>query len=221
MPSSTVEDYLKCIYNRELETGEGLVSTGSIAGGLGVAPGTVTSMVKGLSQSGLVSYAPYSGVELTPAGRELAARVLRRHRVVELFLVEILGMDWSEVHRDAEVLEHAVSDRILARMDKMLDSPRFDPHGDPIPSPSGELVDEKHPDLLTCPLQTPLRLARVLDQHAEFLKRLESHGLTIGSELQVIARDDGLQTVTVRSAQNERCDLGYGAAAKVLVEPTG
>ena len=109
MTTSTVEDYVKCIYQEEQRRGGDLVPTGQIAANLKVTPGTVTAMAKNLADSGLVSYEPYSGVKLTPAGTQLATDVLRRHRVVELFLVEIMGMNWSEVHKDAEILEHACS----------------------------------------------------------------------------------------------------------------
>ena len=109
MPTSTVEDYLKGIYREERRNAGELVSTGRIATAMQVSPGTVTAMMKTLTDSGLVSYAPYMGVRLTEAGRKLATHVLRRHRLVELFLVEVMRMDWSEVHQDAEVLEHAVS----------------------------------------------------------------------------------------------------------------
>ena len=110
---------------------------GQIAAALGVVPGTATTMVKTLAESGLVRYEPYSGVRLTKAGEKLAALVLRRHRLVELFLVKVMGMSWTEVHDEAEQLEHAVSDRLIDRMDEMLGRPEVDPHGDPIPSAEG------------------------------------------------------------------------------------
>jgi DtxR family Mn-dependent transcriptional regulator len=137
MPTSTVEDYLKCIYREERQSAGELVSTGRIAVALKVSPGTVTAMMKTLTDSGLVVYTPYMGVKLTESGVKLATHVLRRHRLVELFLVKVMEMDWSEVHQDAEILEHAVSERLIARMDEMLGRPVVDPHGDPIPTWSG------------------------------------------------------------------------------------
>ena len=114
LPSSTVENYLKAIYVGEthLTADQRLVPMGQLAGALGIAPGTATTMVKALAESGLVIYEPYTGVRLTSAGQKLAARVLRRHRLIELFLVQVVGMNWDEVHDDAEQLEHAVSDQI-------------------------------------------------------------------------------------------------------------
>ena len=115
-------------------------------------------MMKTLTDSGLVIYEPYAGVRLTIAGRKLAAHVLRRHRLVELFLVRIMGMDWSEVHLEAEVLEHAISDRLLERMDEMLGQPSVDPHGDPIPTAAGQVPDVDRASLRTCPVGERLPL---------------------------------------------------------------
>ena len=116
-----------------------LVPMGQLASALGVVPGTATTMVKTLAESGLVRYEPYAGVRLTAAGEKLAALVLRRHRLIELFLVQVMGMSWTEVHDEAEHLEHAVSDRLIDRIDEMLGRPAVDPHGDPIPDPEGTL----------------------------------------------------------------------------------
>ena len=113
-------------------------------------------MVKGLAEAGLVTYEPYNGVRLTTAGEKLAALVLRRHRLMELFLVQVLGMSWAEVHDEAERLEHAASDRVIDRIDAMLGRPSADPHGDPIPDPEGTVVTQDYQTLLTCPEGTPV-----------------------------------------------------------------
>src|SRR5580765_4285824 len=159
LPSSTVENYLKAIYQGQsaLEAGDRLVSMGQVAAALGVTPGTATTMIKALAESGLAQYEPYSGVRLTAAGERLAARVLRRHRLVELFLVQVMGMSWTEVHDEAEQLEHAVSDRLIELIDDMLGSPARDPHADPIPNSDGEITTKHLDSLLTCALGTPLR----------------------------------------------------------------
>ena len=218
MPSSTVEDYLKCIYSEEQQH-EDRVSTGRIAAALDVTPGTATSMIKTLSESGLVTYEPYNGVRLTPEGYRLATHVLRRHRVVELFLVEIMGMDWTEVHLDAEILEHVVSDRIIERMDEMLGRPTVDPHGDPIPTASGQVSEKRYPTLLDCDLDRPLRMVRVREQGAEFLRLIETHGLVPGASLRVAARSDAAGTVHIVPEDGRELDLGYSVAEKILVEP--
>jgi len=219
MPTSTVEDYLKCIYLEQDRNHGAVVSPGRIAQALGVAPGTVTAMMKTLTDSGLVTYEPYAGVRLTVAGRKLAAHVLRRHRLVELFLVRIMGMDWSEVHLEAEVLEHAISDRLLERMDEMLGQPSVDPHGDPIPTAAGQVPDVEQESLRTCPVGERLRVARVTDQRAEFLQLLERHRLKPGRSLQVLSRDDLAETVEIEPDAGRALQLGFRAADRVLVEP--
>src|SRR6187200_1807422 len=170
LPSSTVENYLKTISLQQDATSEALLPTGQLAQTLGVTPGTATTMVKALADAGLVQYEPYSGVRLTEAGRKLAALVLRRHRLIELFLVRVLGLRWDEVHEEAEKLEHVVSDRLIERIDEMLGRPQADPHGDPIPSRDGELVRRELDSLLTCPLNTSVTVMRVTDQDAAFLR---------------------------------------------------
>ena len=222
-PSSTVENYLKAIYQAEMAPGGdgALVPMGRLASALRVVPGTATTMVKALSDSGLVRYEPYAGVRLTPAGQKLAALVLRRHRLIELFLVKVLGMSWAEVHDEAERLEHAASDRLIDRIDAMLGWPAVDPHGDPIPDPDGAVATPRYQNLLTCPLDTPVVLTRVADQDAAFLRFLESHELTPGRSLRVAARDEAADRVQVRVAPDRPVMIGMRAAAKLLVAPRG
>ncbi len=217
MPTSTVEDYLKSILLAEQRAPDQLVTTGQVATALEVAPGTVTSMVKTLAASGLVSYEPYSGVSLTPAGRQLALHVLRRHRLIELFLVQVMGMDWSEVHDEAEQLEHAVSDRLIERIDEMLGRPAVDPHGDPIPSAGGDVEEPQLSSLLKSPLGRPLRVARVIDQDPGFLQLVEREGLKPGSRLEVLSRDAAADTVVVARPDGEALSLGFRAASKIEV----
>src|SRR5258707_5176999 len=170
-PSSTVENYLKAIFQGQSSLGrdQRLVPMGQVASTLGVTPGTATTMVKALAESGLAEYEPYSGVRLSAAGERLAGLVVRRHRLVELFLVQVMGMRWDEVHDDAEQLEHVVSERLIERIDEMLGHPTHDPHGDPIPSTDGTLTDRHLDNLLTCPIGTPLRVTRIADQAPSFL----------------------------------------------------
>src|SRR5688572_22318693 len=124
MPTSTVENYVKQIYLEQINTpADALVSMGKLAAAMGVVPGTATSMVKALADAGLVEYEPRGGARLTRGGEQLALHVLRRHRLVELFLVKVLGLDWSEVHDEAEELEHAISDKVLAKIDEFLNYP--------------------------------------------------------------------------------------------------
>jgi DtxR family Mn-dependent transcriptional regulator len=220
LPSSTVENYLKAIFlgESQLPDGQRLLPMGQLATSLGVAPGTATTMVKALSESGLVDYEPYNGVRLSGAGTRLAALVLRRHRLIELFLVQVMGMRWDEVHDDAEQLEHVVSDRLIERIDDMLGHPEVDPHGDPIPSRNGELVRRELDSLLTCPLHTPVTVKRVTDQDAAFLRFIEQHDLKPGQAIQVEARDEVSDSVRLRGKGDQRITIGMRAASKVLVE---
>ena len=220
MPSSTVEDYVKQIYLEQVAAGEGgaLVSMGRLAAAMGVVPGTATSMVKALADAGLVEYEPRGGARLTRGGERLALHVLRRHRLVELFLVRVLGLDWSEVHDEAEELEHAISDKVLDRMDRFLNHPQVDPHGDPIPSSKGKVARRELRSLTNCDLNRPLRVARVMDQNPRFLQFVDKSNLKPGTELIVRGRDESADAVDVQPRHQPALTLGASAAAKILVE---
>lgn len=217
--SSTVENYLKAILQAQvrLRAERTLVPMGQLAATLGVVPGTATTMVKTLAESGLVEYEPYVGVRLTAAGERLAAMVLRRHRLLELFLVQVMGMSWAEVHDEAEHLEHAVSDRLIERIDEMLGRPSVDPHGDPIPSPDGVVQHTDHQSLLNCPLNACLTIARITDQDAKFLHFVEESSLKPGSDVVVDSRDEAADAVSVVGPGGRRITLGTRAASKLLV----
>jgi DtxR family Mn-dependent transcriptional regulator len=219
LASSTVENYLKAIHQGQsvLAEGERLVSMGRVATALGVTPGTATTMVKALAESGLAEYEPYSGVRLTAAGEKLAARVLRRHRLVESFLVRVMGMSWDEVHDEAELLEHVVSDRLIERMDDMLGRPTHDPHGDPIPNPEGTIETTHLETLLTCPMSTPLRVTRIADQDPSFLRFIEKNGLKPGEQVEVEMRDAAADAVQLRG-NGRTLTIGARAASKLLVQ---
>src|SRR5665213_2933574 len=176
MATVTVENYLKRI--RQLESaGRELVPMGALADAMGVTPGTVTTMAKALAEEGWLEHRPREGVRLTEAGRQLAANVVRRHRLIETFLVRILKMDWAEVHVEAEELEHAVSERLLERIDAALGRPKSDPHGDPIPPRHGGLTESAGLTLASCPVRAPLRVLRVRDQTPAFLGLVEKAGV--------------------------------------------
>jgi DtxR family Mn-dependent transcriptional regulator len=220
LPSSTVENYLKAIYQGQsvLPGDQRLVSMGHVAAALGVTPGTATTMVKALAESGLAEYEPYSGVRLTASGEKLAGLVLRRHRLVELFLVKVMGMSWAEVHEEAEQLEHVVSERLIERIDQMLGRPTHDPHGDPIPSPEGALTPRHLDNLLTCPVNTPLKVTRIADQDPEFLRFIEHNALKPGQQVEVETRDAAADSVMLRRGDQRRLTIGARAASKLLVE---
>ena len=220
LPSRTVENYLKAIYQGQstLVRGERLVSMGQVAAALGVTAGTATTMVKALAESGLAEYEPYSGVRLSAAGEKLAGLVLRRHRLVELFLVQVMGMSWAEVHDEAEQLEHVVSERLIERIDQMLGHPTHDPHGDPIPSPDGAIAPHNFDTLLTCPVGEPLKVTRIADQDPTFLRFIESNNLKPGQSIEVEMRDAAADAVKLRGANDRAITIGTRAASKLLVE---
>jgi DtxR family transcriptional regulator, Mn-dependent transcriptional regulator len=218
MPTSTVENYLKAILVSS-ERAEGEATVGELAEALGVTPGSVTTMTKGLAAKGLLDHRPREGVRLTPSGRTLALNVLRKHRLVETFLVQILKMDWTEIHEEAEALEHAISDRLLARIDALLGHPSADPHGDPIPGPKGRLAESgAKTTLATCAPQRPLRVVRISDQTPEFLEFIQKSGLKPGARLRVAKRDPASGVVHCdRKAEGETV-LGFPEARKIEVQ---
>jgi DtxR family transcriptional regulator, Mn-dependent transcriptional regulator len=219
VPSSTVENYLKQIYLEEQANAGERIPMGHLATTMGVVPGTATSMIKTLADSGLVDYEPRGGVRLTAGGRQLALHVLRRHRLVEVFLVRVLGLDWSEVHAEAEELEHAISDKVLERIDAFLGHPQVDPHGDPIPSAKGHVSDAPRSSLANCQTDTALRVARVLDQDPAFLQFASRSGLTPGVAITVESREAAAGAVSVRPEGAQPVTLGTSAAEKIIVEP--
>jgi DtxR family Mn-dependent transcriptional regulator len=219
VPSLTVENYVKTIYliagrNPDAQT----VATGEIAQGLGVSPGTVTGMLKTLSEADLATYTPYEGARLTGAGERLALKVLRRHRLVELFLAQTLAMPWDEVHEEAEHLEHAASDRLVDRIDAFLGFPAVDPHGDPIPRADGSLTVPEGKPLTTQARGSRFRIVRVVDQDSAFLRYLTESGLDLGAEGEIVENRPEAGALTLRIA-DRAVALGTEAAGKVLVVP--
>ena len=218
MPSATVEDYIKHIYLITQQSGSPNAQMGQVADAADVVPGTATTMVKALSDAGLVQYAPRVGVQLTVPGRKLALHVLRRHRLIEQFLVEVLGYDWSEVHDEAEQLEHVISDLLLERIDLYLGHPTEDPHGDPIPSAEGKVAPEQVQTLAECPIDSKIFVARIIDQGPDFLNYIAASGLNPGVALQVTSRSSSAETVHIKLERfGTNLSLGLGAASKIQV----
>jgi DtxR family Mn-dependent transcriptional regulator len=214
MTSKTTEDYLKAIYQVDVE--QGGAATTDLAARLGVAPASVTGMLKKLAAQQLVTYTRYQGVALTPAGRAIALDVLRRHRLAERYLSDALGLSWDRVHAEAEEWEHVLSEDVAAAMDKALGWPATDPHGEPIPSVGGDV-----PELTDTPLSRvrpyeSARVARVSSEDAEFLRYLGSMGIYPGVALRIlsIAPFGGPLTVEVAGRQYA---IGQGVAERVFV----
>ncbi len=219
MASLTVENYVKTIYLIATREATGsAVTTGALAQSLSVSPGTVTGMLKTLSEANLATYAPYEGAKLTQAGQRLALKVLRRHRLVELFLAHTLKMPWDEVHEEAEHLEHAVSERLVDRIEVHLGFPSVDPHGDPIPRADGTFTEPEGKPLTTFPRNSRFRVVRVVDQDSAFLRYLSESGLDLGADGEIVENrpEAGAMILSIRGRM---LALGHEAGAKVLVVP--
>jgi DtxR family transcriptional regulator, Mn-dependent transcriptional regulator len=182
-----VEDYAKAVYAIE-SRGDGPVSTNALADRLGVTAGSASAMIKKLHALGLVTHVPYRGVELTGAGEKLALEVLRHHRLLELFLVEELGLPWDRVHAEAEVLEHVLSEELEALIAAKLGDPTVDPHGDPIPTPDGRVAEAPTMALDALPVGAAGVFVRVSDSDPAMLRYLDSRGIRPGDAFEVVDR---------------------------------
>ncbi|WP_127819049.1 metal-dependent transcriptional regulator [Microbacterium sp. CPCC 204701] len=184
MPSPAIDDYLKTIYHHTEWQSE-RITPSQLAGELGLAPSSVTEMVQKLAAQGLVTHRPYGPISLTEAGEQRAAGIIRRHRLIETWLVREFGYSWDEVHDEAEVLEHAISDRLLEGIDERLGRPRFDPHGDAIPDASGHVRRESFVLLGAAPTGHVGRVLRVSDRDPDLLRAVEVAGVAVGAEVTV------------------------------------
>lgn len=215
--SSSVGDYLKTIWQLARD---GSAATGDIARELGVTAPSVTGMLGRMSGLGLIRYQPYRGAELTPEGRREALRLLRRHRLLETFMINELGFGWEEVHAEAELMEHVVSDDFTERLAQHLGQPEFDPHGDPIPRSDGSLPAA--PDTPLAQLRPGERFTvhRVLSQDRDVLGYLEGMGIEPGLELRLRHREPGghLLRVELATKRTERSASNGGAAASAMAE---
>jgi DtxR family transcriptional regulator, Mn-dependent transcriptional regulator len=219
VPSLTVENYVKTIALIAGRDPAGdRVGTGELATALNVSPGTVTGMLKTLSEASLATYTPQEGARPTAAGRQLAMRVIRRHRLLELFLVQTLNMPWDQVHAEAENMEHAASDRLIDRIDDFLGHPTVDPHGDPIPRSDGSVAETEGAPLSKLPRGQHFRVVRVVDQDPAFLRYLSECGLDLNATAELIEnRPEAGALVFCR--HDRTVALGHAAADKVIVIP--
>src|SRR5262249_23116125 len=199
--SASAQDYAKAVYALEAREGAA-VSTNDLAERLGVTPGSVSAMVRKLSEVGLVEHEPYHGVRLTAQGRRVALEVLRHHRLIELFLSEELGMSWDRVHAEAEVLEHVLSEDLEQLIATRLGDPRVDPHGAPIPPVEFGIDEPATRSLDELPLGASGRLVRVSDD-PEMLRYLAGLGIALGDRLEVVDRQPFGGPVFVRFGEHE------------------
>lgn len=216
MSSISVEDYIKAIY--DLQRQHERATTRRLAEQLNVRMASVTGMVKHLATNGYVIHKPYRGVTLTDKGLRTAMTVLRRHRLIELFLQETLKLPWDQVHEDAERLEHAVSEQLIEHIFEYLGRPQFDPHGAPIPDRDGNMPVLNGRQLSECEPGSALELVHVSDKDAEFLRYLSDIGLTIGSRFTLghQKRNDALLTVQV---DQDAIEIDREAAERLVVRP--
>jgi DtxR family Mn-dependent transcriptional regulator len=223
--SKMVEDDLRIIWKAQEWPG-GSVSTNEIAATLAVTPSSVSANLKKLARDGFIDYEPYGRIGLTTAGHEIAVMVVRRHRVLETYLVERLGLGWDEVHAEADTLEHAVSDLVLDRMDQVLGHPAHDPHGDPIPRADGSIERriERHPAARLSEVDTGAhgRVIRISDHEPAILQYLESRQIDIGTHIHLEARNPAAGSVTVARSSvagghEDRIEIAAGAAEAVWV----
>jgi DtxR family Mn-dependent transcriptional regulator len=214
--SRSIEDYLKTIYKLELEAES--AQTSAIAEALSIAPPSVSGMVKRLAEAGLVEHTPYRGVQLTETGRRQALKMLRRHRVLESYLIAELGYDWHNVHDEAERLEHAVSDDLIARMSDALGNPTYDPHGAPIPTAAGVVEEADFVPMSDIEAGAEAVLRMVGDRDSERLQFIASLGLRPGVRFTVTARQPFNGPITVRLEDERQEVIGHELATSLQCE---
>ncbi len=213
--SESVQNFLKAVYS--LQRGDVPVSTNALAEMLNVKAPSITDMAQRLVAGGLVDYTKYQGVVLTAAGKGLALKIIRRHRLIELYLVKELGYQLQEVHDEAENLEHAVSDRFIEAIADKLGNPEFDPHGDPIPAEDGSIIRRDLHSLTEWPLNQAASVARIKAENPDMLQHILDRGFRLEAQVEVVARDpfDGPVTTLVDGEQRV---IGHHVADCILVE---
>jgi len=216
MHTAAVEDYVKIIYKLQSQTET--VSTSALAERTGTTAAAVTKMLKHLAELHLVSYTPYHGVRLSPMGEKVALEIIRHHRLLELYLSQAMGYSWDQVDAEAEKLEHVISEDFEARIDALLGHPQTCPHGDPIPSADGTLMEERLRPLSDCLPGEVVAIARVKDTNAEVLRDLTARVMRLHTVVSVLNRDsiDGLLTVAVEGHEHV---IGPALSGSVFVEP--
>ena len=215
--TAPTQDYLKMIWSAT-EWSESPITVGAMAERMGVKPSTVSDGIRRLAKQGLVTHAPYGSIELTDAGRTHAVEMVRRHRLLETFLVQILGYGWDEVHEEAEVLEHAVSATMIRRIDELLEHPTRDPHGDPIPSPEGLPNPPEGVRLAAADPDRPVTITRISDADPDMLRYFAELGLAPDTQLTVRAHRPYADITTIHLVGREvDIDLGSSAAEAIWV----
>lgn len=216
MRSPSIEDYLKTIYKLEEREGSPPVSTGGVAQAMDVSPASASNMIKRLDDLGFLTYEAYEGATLTDPGRTIALEVLRHHRLLELYLKEVMGFSWDEIHEEAEILEHHISERFEDRIEEMLDHPSRDPHGHPIPTREGTVDELPTRSLADLGEGDAAHIDHIADEDGELLDLLEQRGLLPGASVEVVDTRplDGLLVVAVDGTEQL---IGQPVAKRVVV----
>lgn len=212
-----VEDYVTLIW-KAYEWPGGRPATTDLAEQLGVTASTVSANLKKLARDGYIDYEPYGQITLTDEGRQIAVEIVRRHRIVETYLVEALGLTWDQVHVEADRLEHAVSDLVLERMNIVLGRPARDPHGDPIPDAEGHTAEFPSRPLADSASGVEVEVVRVSDRSPELLRYLDERGIVIGTKLRVVSVSSAASSIAV-DIGGESIELALDAAEAIRVEP--
>ena len=213
--SQSIEDYLRATYLIQKQSQ--WVTTSALAERLGLAPSSVTNMVQKLERLGYLDYTAYYGVRLTAKGKRAALDIVRHHRLLELFLVKVLGYSWDRVHEEAERLEHAISEDFVERIDRLLGYPRLDPHGDPIPTEEGRLREQSYPQLLECSPGDSVIVRRVSDTSAEFLRYAAGLDLFPDTRVEILEHAPFDGPIRIRVGGKEH-SIGRETARRISVE---
>ena len=218
MRSPSIEDYLKAIYKLEEREASPPVSTGDVAQSMEVSPASASNMIKRLDDLGFLTYEAYEGATLTKPGRTVALEVIRHHRLLELYLKEVMGFSWDEIHEEAEILEHHISERFESRIEEMLGNPTRDPHGHPIPTRDGTMDELPTRSLADLEEEDAATIDHIADEDGDLLDLLEQRGLLPGAsvEMRETRPLDGLFVVAVNGTEQL---IGQPVAQKVVVEP--
>lgn len=215
MNTTSTEDYIKNIF--DLESSFGYAATNLLAEKLKIAPPSVTEMIKKLANQKLISYKPYKGVTLTKKGNIIALKIIRKHRLWEMFLLEVLKFNWDEIHDEADNFEHIMTEKMEKKVDEFLGFPKFDPHGAPIPTAKGIMPKIKTIPLLNATLGSKLKIVRVYDEESELLKFISSIGLTIGKQFFLIDKLKFDNSLKIKIAGKEQI-ISSTLANNIFVE---
>jgi DtxR family Mn-dependent transcriptional regulator len=215
MASEQIENYIKNIY--KLSTRERKVTTSSLSDKLQISPASVSEMIKKLAEEGTLTHTPYKGVELTDEGKQLALRIIRKHRLWEMFLVEVLHFKWDEIDDEAERFEHIMSDKMEAKIDHVLGHPLIDPHGDPIPTKEGNIICSMSYPLSDAHEGAAVRVLRVSDSNSEMLQYVSSIGITLNKQIAIRQKMKFDNSLLVKIGDKE-INISSTIASNIFVE---